>query len=155
MANSELIYDIIEALQDNLPWSQMYQGVTLSGGTTFVTVPLPEFIPITGYDDTVAPFILYSFISRMEDIERYYISVDNLRFYVYDNNIDRMWAVSRAIRNYLNVGDDIETLKGDIPSDSQFRVLNSALVSALSLPPIERDGFVCTVNEFKVKYVLL
>lgn len=143
MANLELIYDIIAAIKENLDWDALNDG------------NVPEFIPITGYADTQAPFVLYSFISRMEDEERYYILNDTLRFYVYDSNIDRMWAISRALRTYLNVSDDVVTLKDQIPEDSQFRIVNSCLVSSMTMPPTERDGFVNTVNEFRVKYVLL
>lgn len=143
MANNELIYDVIHALKENLSWS------TLNAGN------IPEFVPITGYDDSTPPFVLYSFISRMEDDERYYFLNDTLRFYVYDNDIDRMWAISRAIREYLNIGDDVNGLKGDIPTDSRYRIVFSGLVSAIAMPPIEREGFASTVNEFRMKYLLL
>lgn len=142
MANKELVYDITAALSEDIDWAEINDG------------NIPDFLPITGYDDTVTPFILYSFLPRMEDVERYYILNDSVRYYVYDNDVERMWEISRAIREYLNVGDGVEAIKTTMP-DAQYRVLSSELVYGASFPALEREGFVNTVNEFKVKYVLL
>jgi uncharacterized membrane protein YkvA (DUF1232 family) len=156
LANTEFIYDLIHAMKNNIMWDDGSTiGVSLSYGVSSIPTVSPDFIPITGYDDSVAPFILYSFITRTESDEQYYFYTDTMRFYVYDTSIDRMWAISRAIKEFLNVGDDVESIKSQIPSDSRYRIVYSKLFSSLTMPPIERDGFVSTVNEFRVKYVLL
>lgn len=142
---SEIVYDINTALKDLLDWD------TLNDGT------VPEFIPITGYENTTAPFILYSIVPRVVSHEKYYQNRDGIRYYVYDNNIDRMWAISRAIRDALNVTSDegLETLKSAIPTTSEYRILWSVLRHSISFGPAEREGFANTANEFEVAYVLL
>jgi len=156
LSNTELIYDVIYAMKNNVMWDNTdILGVTLSAGISSIPTVSPDFIPITGYDDSTAPFILYSFITKTESDDQYYFYTDTMRFYVYDTSIDRMWAISRALKEYLNVGDDVEGIKSQIPNDSRYRIVFSKLFSSLTMPPIEREGFVSTVNEFKVKYVLL
>lgn len=142
---SELVYDLNTAIVATIDWD------TVSGGV------IPDFIPLIGYEDTTAPFVLYSIIPRIVSAEKYYQSRDYIRYYVYDNDIDRMWAISRAIRDVLNVASDegLDTLKSNIPVDSEFRLLYSILRSAVTLSPIEREGFSNTNNEFEVSYVRL
>jgi hypothetical protein len=156
VSNTEIIYDIIHAIKNNVMWDDSSTlGVSLNAGISSIPTASPDFIPITGYDDSEGPFVLYSFLTKTESDEVYWIYEETIRFYVYDTSIDRMWAISRALKEYLNVGDDVEQLKSDIPSDSRYRILLSKLFTSMTMPPIERDGFVSTVNEFKVKYVLL
>lgn len=143
--SDELIYDLNTTLIENLDWDTISDGI------------VPEFLPILGYEDTTAPFVLYSIIPRIVSEEKYFLNKDYIRYYVYDNNYDRMMRISRKIREFLNVGSDEElaALKALLPTDCQFRITASFLRNAVSLAPIEREGFLNTANEFDVYYVAL
>ena len=75
---SELVYDLNTAIVATIDWDAVSGGV------------IPDFIPLIGYEDTTAPFVLYSIIPRIVSAEKYYQSRDYIRYYVYDNDIDRM-----------------------------------------------------------------
>jgi len=140
---SELVYGVNTALKNMIDWD------TLNDGT------VPDFLPITGYENTTAPFVLYSIVPRVVSNEKYFQAKDGFRYYVYDTNIDRMWAISRAIRDALNVTSDegLETLKAALPGDCEFRILWSVLRHSISFGPAEREGFANTANEFEIAYV--
>lgn len=142
---SELVYDLNTALKDMLDWDTLNDGVT------------PEFIPITGYENNEAPFILYSTVPKIVSAEKYFQSKDLFRYYVYDNSFDRMYAISSALKSALNVASDsgLETLKSYMPATSEHRILYSVLKNAISYGPIEREGFLYRANEFEVCYVEL
>lgn len=140
---TELAYELNTILKNSLDWEELNNNV------------VPDFTPITGYEDQQGPFVLYSFIDSKMDIERYFLRNMLIRYYVYDTNIDRIWAISKALRDYLNVGDDVETIKTQMPVGSEFRIDTIELMSAVTSPPSIREGFVNTNNEFKIKYVLL
>ena len=142
---SELVYDLNTALKDMLDWDFLNDGVT------------PEFIPITGYENNAAPFILYSTIPKIVSAEKYFQSKDIFRYYVYDNSFDRMYAISTALKSALNVASDsgLNVLKSHMPETSEYRILYSILKNAISYGPIEREGFLYRANEFEVCYVEL
>lgn len=142
---SELVYDVNTAIKAMLDWDSLNDGT------------IPDFIPLTGYEDTEPPFILYSTVPKVVSNEKYFQSKDIFRYYVYDNSFDRMYAISTALKGALNVTSDsgLDILKSYIPATSEHRILYSVFKNAISYGPIEREGFLYRANEFEVCYVEL
>ena len=136
-----IVYDLNQVIKDGGDWA------TLNGGT------VPEILPLYGYDDTEPPFIVYSWVHANVSAEKYYQRRSIARFYVYDNNIDRMNSIAEEITNLLNVGDDLANIRTLVPTGTSYRILYCYLMSGNPGPPLEREGFSFTSVDFDVGYI--
>jgi hypothetical protein len=118
-----------------------------------------KVFPLSAYDETKAPFILYLEYSGTQSEEQFFLRVSNIMYYVYDNNISRMKDIAYEIDKFFNVGDDISQIcdKITVPSQSygnlRYRLTNSRKVSGSVLPPAEREGFAAQMLNFRVVYL--
>lgn len=118
-----------------------------------------KIFPLSAYDETTAPFILYFEYSGTQSEEQWFLKVSNVMYYVYDNNISRMKDIAYEIEQLFNVGDNVEDIKDLISAPSatygnfRYRLTNSRKVSGSTLPPVEREGFAAQMLNFRVVYV--
>jgi len=138
-----IVYDLNQVIKDGGNWA------ALNGGTT------PEVLPLYGYEDTAAPFIVYSWIHTNVSVEKYFQQKAIARYFIYDNQIDRMNAIVEEIKTLLNVGDDTGNIKSLVPAGTGYRLLWSYALSGFPGPPLEREGFSYASIEFEVGYILL
>lgn len=118
-----------------------------------------KIFPLSAYDETTAPFILYFEYAGTQSEEQWFLKISNVMYYIYDNDISRMKNVAYQIEQFFNVGDNVEDIKALIstPNDNygplRYRLTNSRKVSGSVLPPIEREGFAAQMLNFRVVYV--
>ena len=116
-------------------------------------------IPLSAYDQTVAPFIVYMEYSGTQSEEQWFLRISNIMYYIYDNNISRMKDIARQIDFFLNVGDNVQDIKENMttPSPSygefRYRLTNSRKIAGSMEPPIEREGFAMQMLNFRVVYL--
>lgn len=118
-----------------------------------------KIFPLSAYDETAAPFILYFEYSGTQSEEQWFLKVANVMYYVYDNDISRMKNIAHQIEQFFNVGDNVQNIKNliSVPNASygplRYRLTNSRKVSGSVLPPVEREGFAAQMLNFRVVYV--
>lgn len=118
-----------------------------------------KIFPLSAYDETTAPFILYFEYSGTLSEEQWFIKVANVMYYVYDNDISRMKDIAYQIEKFFNVGDDVDEIKALVSTPGasygslRYRLTNSRKVSGSTLPPVEREGFAAQMLNFRVVYV--
>lgn len=138
-----IVYDVNEVIKAGVDWS------TVNGGTT------PEIMPLLGYSDSEAPFIVYSWIPSIVSNEKFFQQKMLIRYFVYDNNIDRMNAIVEEIRLLMNKADDLDSIRSLVPVGSDYRILWSVATGGLPGIPLEREGFSFSSIELEIGYVLL
>jgi hypothetical protein len=123
----------------------------LAGGT----IPI---YPLVGYEQTVAPFILYWWMPGIFDVGLYGVNVDSIRYHILDTDAERGFKLQRALKNRLNKADNIQ---GQIAS-SEGRALwciemlsgTGAFNAGLGSPG-EREGFYEFQLNFQIGYAPL
>lgn len=128
-------------------------------GTPYSTV---RFFPLSAYETTQAPFIVYNEYFGTQNEEQFFLKISNVIYTIYDNDISRMKDIAYYIEKFLNVGDMIEDIKSliDPPyysyygdSSTRFRITTCRLVSGGLTPPVEREGFAAYQLNFRVVYL--
>ncbi len=121
--------------------------------------PNVELLPLSGYEDTKVPFIIYFEYPGSQNDEQFFLRVSNVIYYIYDTDISRMKDVGYQLEQFLHVGDNVQPIKSLIapPSvdygDLRYRITTSRLVSGSVAPPIEREGFAYKSLNFRVVYL--
>lgn len=138
-----IVYDLNAVISAGADWA------TLNAGTT------PEILPLSGYADSEPPFIIYSWIPTIVSAEKYFQQKMLVRYFVYDNDIDRMNAIVEEMKDLLNKGDDLDSIRSLVPVGSNYRILWSILSGGMPGIPLEREGFAFSSVEFEVGYILL
>lgn len=119
---------------------------------------LVEFLPLSGYEDTQAPFVIFREFPGTLSEEKFFVSVANVVYVIYDNDIARMTDIAYELERFLNVGDKVEGIKSllSVPYGTgtyRYRLTTSRKVSGNQSPAIEREGFSSTTLNFRVTYV--
>ena len=113
-----------------------------------------EIYPINAYGDSSAPFITWLEFPAVRNAESYWMQQSVLTYSVYDTDLSRAKDIAILIQKFLNIGDDIETLKTSIlDSTPEFRLCWIRFASGGMFPPAERDGFASITRSFDVGYV--
>ena len=111
-----------------------------------------EIFPINGYGDTSSPFITWIEFPSTRNNEQYWLRQSSLTYYVYDNDLSRGKDISKHIDSFLNIGDDVSSIKDEIVS-SDYRLCWSRLVGGGMFPALERDGYTSITRTFEVGYI--
>jgi len=94
--------------------------------------------PLIGYDDDVAPIVLYDYSPRIKDEFMYYIHHDTIRYIILDTDIDRGYALRTRLLELLNHSDEIQTKDID---RTYGRMLYMNLLRSSDRAPFETDGY--------------
>jgi len=116
-----------------------------------------DIYPLSAYEDTPAPFIVYFEYPGTQNDEQYFLKVSNVVYYIYDNDISRMKNIGWKLDRFLNVGDNIGQIISymNLPSEYgeiRYRLTTSRKVAGSMLPPIEREGFAMQSLNFRMVY---
>jgi hypothetical protein len=115
--------------------------------------------PLSAYDQTTAPFILYFEDQTTLSDEQWFVKTSNVMYYVYDNNISRMKDIAHVIDRFFNVGDEISGIRSKFSSPGadygsyRYRLVSSRKIAGSGFPPIEREGFAAQMLNFRVVYL--
>jgi hypothetical protein len=126
---------------------------------TFGPGVLDGVFPLSAYDDTKAPFILFFEDQGTLNEEQWFMRVSNIIYYIYDNDISRMKDISHTIDKFLNVGDNVQAITSKIepPSvnygEQRYRLVTCRKVAGSMFPPAEREGFATQMSNFRVVYL--
>ena len=110
-----------------------------------------NIFPDIGYADEKSPYIVYMYAPSIPDIESFWYRTDHLAYLIYDTDIDRAFQIAEILINIMGKGDEIAQPNGAIGSD--YRILSSKLVAAVSSGPQERDGWYRMDIEFEIHHV--
>jgi len=138
-----IVYDINSVISGGVDWNAVNAGTT------------PEITPVYAYADSEPPFIIYSWIPAVVSTEKYFQQIMMIRYFVYDNNFDRMNEIVEAMKDLLNKADDLDNIRTLVPVASKYRILWSVLSGGSPGPPLEREGFGFSSIEFEIGYILL
>jgi hypothetical protein len=121
-----------------------------------------KFFPLSAYQETEAPFIVYTQFDGTRSEEQFFLSIANVIYTVYDNDISRMKDVVYEMDNFLNVGDHVGEIKSLLYtpysgtsslSDLRYRIEGVRRVGGSPLPPLEREGFSSYAVNYRVVYL--
>jgi hypothetical protein len=98
-----------------------------------------SFFPVVGYGDETAPFVIYFYSPSIPSVEAYWQRRDNIRYSIYDTDVDRLFSIGERMIYLLGRGDQIQKSGGPVPNN--VRVLSTQLVTASSMEPIEKLGW--------------
>lgn len=118
-----------------------------------------EILPLLAYENTEAPFIVYSEEQSTFSDEQWFMRQSNIIYYVYDNNISRMKDLSHAIDKFLNVGDNVQHIMANLElpgaeyGDYRYRLASCRKIIGSVFPATEREGFSGQMSIFSVVYL--
>lgn len=128
-------------------------------GTPYNGTP---FIPLSGYETSAVPFIIYTQLDGTLGEERFFMRVANIIYTIYDNDISRMKDIAYQMDLFLNVGDRVGEIKSLLYtpydgtsslSDLRYRIEGVRRVAGNPQPPIEREGFASYTLNYRVVYL--
>lgn len=115
-----------------------------------------EITPLFGYASSEPPFILYKEYPSSQSEEVYFLLKSRISYTIYDNDISRAMDVYKEILEYLNVGNDLATIYGDITFVSPgFRIHTITVVGGSQTPPLTKEGFSAISIDVSVTYNLI
>ena len=113
-----------------------------------------EIYPINAYSTSEAPFITWLDFPSIKDGEQYWMYESTITYSVFDNDLSRGKDIALKIEDFLNVGDDISSLKSQLSGQSlPFRMLWCRMVGGGMFAPLEREGYTSINRVFQVGYV--
>ena len=119
-----------------------------------------EILPLSGYQDTASPFLIYTeFPSTVSD-EKFYQRVSNVVYTIHDNDIARMLDIEWQMMSFLNVGDRLDTFKTFLsspytsPDPLRYRINFMRLQGGgMSPSRTEREGRASLSLNLKIVYL--
>lgn len=136
--------------------SDVYQHLSLPTRPVTGWTDAPVY-PINEQPESDAPYVVYSWTSK--PTERYMIYCDDLTFYLWDINIERLMKLEAALRNYLGREDETATaiagwraLSGE--GDGRIKIL-SVKYGGSSQPftQTQESGVIGKGVTFRIEYV--
>jgi hypothetical protein len=113
-----------------------------------------EIYPINAYGSSKAPFITWLEFPSVRSSEAFWMHQSTLTYTVYDNDLSRAKDIAILIQKFLNVGDDIQSIKDAISTDSQeYRICWSRFTTGGMFPPLEREGYASISRSFDVGFI--
>ena len=124
-------------------------------GSPYSTISI---LPLAGYEDTVAPFIIYTEFTGTMGEEKFFMGVSNVVYTIYDDDISRLKDVGYELNKFLNVGDRLSVIKPLLTSPYtsgplRYRITTIRKVAGGTTPPLEREGRASMSLNFRVVYL--
>ena len=104
-------------------------------------------MPATGYDDEVAPIILWTYMTKIRSPELPWWRVDQIDYHIFDTDADRCLQIGERIINILNVSDKIDKMPSYNLGQWSF------LAYGNFIGPAEREGWYQYTLCFEVSYL--
>lgn len=110
-----------------------------------------NFFPVIGYGTESPPFVVYYFNPTIPDIESFWNRYDNIRYSVYDSDVDRLFKISERIIHLLGRGDTVGDSGGITSANYDFK--SSIFVGSTLLEPLEKEGWYQMDLDFRIYHV--
>lgn len=110
-----------------------------------------NFFPVVGYGTESPPFVVYFFNPSIPDVEAFWNRVDNVRYSIYDSDVDRLFRISERIIYLLGRGDTVQDTGGITSNTHTFK--SSVFIGASLLEPIEKEGWYQMDLDFRIHSV--
>jgi hypothetical protein len=106
--------------------------------------------PMVGYDEEVAPIIIYDYLPDIKDEHMFYIHHDRVIYSVLDVDAERGFAVRNEIISKLNQSDEIQLEAID---DTYGRMLYMNLVRSTDRQPTQPEGYYQFISIFEMCWI--
>ena len=133
-----LIYSVNSYIQNNA------QLLTTADKESLV------IFPMVGYDEEVAPIVLYDYLPDIKDESMYYIHHDRVIYTVLDMDAERGFAVRNNIISLLNHSDNIQLQNID---DTYGRLLYMNLLRSIDHQPRQVEGYYRFISIFEMCWI--
>ena len=107
-----------------------------------------NFFPVVGYGTEPAPFVVYYFTPNIPSVESFWNRVDNVRYSIYDSDVDRLFKITERFITLLGRGDTVGETGGIESNNYYFKA--STFVGSTLLEPIEKEGWYQMDLDFRI-----
>ena len=107
-----------------------------------------NFFPVVGYGTETPPFVVYFYNPFMPSVESFWNRVDNVRYSIYDSDVDRLFRISERFIYLLGRGDTVQDSGGITSNTHTFKA--SSFVGSSLLEPIEKEGWYQMDLDFRI-----
>jgi hypothetical protein len=111
-----------------------------------------SFYPVIGDSEETPPFVIYYATPSISSVEDWWNRYDNVRYCIYDSNVDRLLKISERFLVLLGRGDTVSESTG-IQSNSS-RILSSIFVDSSIEEPEEKLGWYKMDLDFQIYHVI-
>lgn len=110
-----------------------------------------NFFPVIGYGTESPPFVVYYYNPAIPNVEAFWNRYDNIRYSVYDSDVDRLFKISERIIYLLGRGDTVGETGGIESQNYDFK--SSVFVGSTLLEPLEKEGWYQMDLDFRIYHV--
>lgn len=107
-----------------------------------------SFTPITATNGETAPFVVYFYSPSIPNPDSYWMRKDNVRYSIFDTDVDRLFKISERILEILGATGSIAKSGGITGSNS--RILSSYQTGSSLAAPLELNGWYRMNLDFKI-----
>lgn len=107
-----------------------------------------NFYPVIGYGEESPPFVIYFFSPAIPSVEAYWNRFDNIRYSIYDSDVDRLFKISERMIFLLGRGDSVSQSQGITSENHRFK--SSMFVGSNLLEPLEKAGWYQMDLDFRI-----
>ena len=111
-----------------------------------------SFFPVIAYSEETPPFVIYYSSPSVPSVEEWWNRYDNVRYCIYDSNVDRLYQLSERFITLLSRGDQIAQANGAQSNTS--RILSTYFVDSSIEEPEEKDGWYKMDLDFRMYHVV-
>lgn len=107
-----------------------------------------SFFPVIGYGTEPPPFVVYYFTPSIPSVESFWNRFDNVRYSIYDSDVDRLFKISERFITLLGRGDTVGDSGGVTSNNFDFK--SSVFVNSSLLEPLEKEGWYQMDLDFRI-----
>lgn len=111
-----------------------------------------SYFPVIAYSEETPPFVIYYASPSISSVEDWWNRYDNIRYCIYDSDVDRLYRLSERFLYLLGRGHTVGD-SGGIQSNSS-RILSSYFVDSSIEEPEEKDGWYKMDLDFRLYHVV-
>ena len=107
-----------------------------------------NFFPVEGYGSETPPFVVYFYTPYIPSVEDFWNRYDNIRYSIFDSDVDRLFKISERFIYLLGRGDTVAETGGIESSHHRFKA--SIFVGSNLSEPIEKEGWYQMDLDFRI-----
>jgi hypothetical protein len=107
-----------------------------------------NFMPVVATDSETAPFVVYFYSPSIPNPDAYWIRKDNIRYSIFDTDVDRLFNIAERILAILGTTGSIAKSGGVVGTNS--RIISSYQTGSSLAAPLELNGWYRMNLDFKI-----
>ena len=107
-----------------------------------------SFMPVVATNGETAPFVVYFYSPSIPSPDAYWIRKDNVRYSIFDTDVDRLFNIAERILAILGTTGSIAKSGGVVGTNS--RILSSYQTGSSLAAPLELNGWYRMNLDFKI-----